>query len=63
MTPTYANAHYLAEPDWLYAHLDNDLRIIDARFDVRARVDGTFEEASGRADYLEGHIPPTSIVA
>ncbi len=58
MTSTYPNPHYLAEPDWLHAHLeDDDLRIIDARFDVRVRADGTFEEVPGRADYLAGHIP------
>lgn len=57
MTPNYPNARYLAETDWLHEHVDDDdLCVIDARFDVRAREDGTYEEVSGHADYLAGHI-------
>lgn len=63
MTPAYPNAHYLAEPHWLHSHLDgDDVRVIDARFDVRARADGTFEAVSGRADYRAGHIPGAQFV-
>lgn len=54
MTSSYPNAHFLAEPDWLHAHLnDEDLCIIDARFNMRVRADGVFDEVSGRSDYLE----------
>jgi thiosulfate/3-mercaptopyruvate sulfurtransferase len=57
MTSTYPNTRYLAEADWLNDHIDDDdLCVIDARYDVRARADGTFEEVSGHADYLAGHI-------
>jgi thiosulfate/3-mercaptopyruvate sulfurtransferase len=57
MMPTYPNAGYLAEADWLHEHIDDDdLCVIDARYDVRVREDGTFEEVSGHADYLAGHI-------
>jgi thiosulfate/3-mercaptopyruvate sulfurtransferase len=63
VTPGYPNAKFLAETDWLSAHLDDDdVRVIDARFGVRAREDGTFEEVSGRADYLNGHIPGAQFV-
>ena len=63
MTSAYVNARHLAEPDWLIAHLgDDDLRVIDARFDVRARTDGRFEEVPGRADYASGHIPGAQFV-
>ncbi len=35
-TPNYPNARYLAESEWLHAHInEGDVRIIDARFDVR----------------------------
>jgi len=63
VTSGYANSRYLAEADWLRSHLsDADLRVIDARFDVRARAAGSFEEVSGRADYLAGHIPGAQFV-
>ncbi len=63
MRPTYPNGRYLAETEWLSAHLDDDdLRVIDARYDVRAGADGGLEEVSGRADYLAGHIPGAQFV-
>lgn len=63
MMPAYPNARYLAETDWLSARLsDDDLRIIDARCDVRAREDGTFEQVSGRDAYLAGHIAGAQFV-
>ncbi len=59
----YPNADLLAEADWLHTHLeDDDVRVIDARFNVRAREDGTFEQVAGRADYLEGHIQGAQFV-
>ncbi len=60
---SYPNAHYLAEPDWLNAHInDNDVCVIDARFDLRVREDGSLEEVSGRDDFLVGHIPGAQFV-
>ncbi len=63
MMPGYPNASLLAEADWLNAHIaDEDLRVIDARFDFQWRKDGTFEEISGRTDYAAGHIPGAQFV-
>jgi len=63
MSRYYPNSQYLAETDWLFAHIDDeDLRIIDARFHMRAREDGTLERVSGHADYLAGHIPGAQFV-
>ncbi len=62
-TSRYPNAHYLAEPDWLGIHInDDDVRVIDARFDVRVRADGSLEEVSGYADFLVEHIPGAQFV-
>ena len=53
--PAYPNAHYLAEPDWMHAHIDDeDVRVVDARFDVHARADGTFEEVSAAPIIWQG---------
>jgi len=63
VTPAYPNAEFLAEADWLSAHLeDGDVRVIDTRFGVRTREDGTFEQVSGHADYLKGHIQSAQFV-
>jgi len=63
MMSDYPNAHFLAETVWLNAHIgDDDLCVIDARFDVRAREDGSFEEVSGHAAYLAGHIQGAQFV-
>ncbi len=63
MTKPYPNARFLAEPDWLAAHLnDADVRVIDARFDVVAQADGTFREVPGRTGYRQGHIPGAQFV-
>ncbi len=58
MSTPFPNPQYLANLDWLHENLGaKDLRIIDARFDVRANADGTFSEVPGREDYEKGHIP------
>ncbi len=59
----YPNAHYLAEPDWLSSHLDDDeVRVIDARVDLRVQADGSLETLSGRDDFLTAHIPGAQFV-
>jgi thiosulfate/3-mercaptopyruvate sulfurtransferase len=63
MDETYPNAHYLADVDWLHGNLDREnVRIIDARFDVRIGKDGQFEEVPGREAYEQGHIPGAQFV-
>jgi len=63
MSPSYPNGSLLAEADWLSAHIDDeDMRVIDARFGVHVREDGTIEEVSGHSDYLAGHIPGAQFV-
>lgn len=60
---TYLNVSYLAEADWLHTHLeDPNLCVIDARYDVRVNADGRFQEISGRAGYLKGHIKGAQFV-
>lgn len=61
--PAYPNAEFLAEADWLRTHVeDDDVRVIDTRFGLRVRGDGSFEQFSGHADYLKGHIQGAQFV-
>jgi thiosulfate/3-mercaptopyruvate sulfurtransferase len=63
MNASYPNAQYLADIGWLHENLGSKaLRLIDARFDVRANEDGTFEEVPGREGYEQGHIPGAQFV-
>jgi thiosulfate/3-mercaptopyruvate sulfurtransferase len=63
MSTPYPNAHFIADVDWLHGHLGTkDLRIIDARFDVRVNADGSFAEVPGREGYEHGHIPGAQFV-
>ena len=63
MSTGYPNAQVLAETGWLHEHLDDERTvIIDARYDLRARDNGEFEEVPGLAGYQEGHIPGAQFV-
>ena len=60
---TYPNAHYLAEVDWLAAHLkDANVVVLDARFDVRTDAKGHYHEVAGRDGFLKGHIAGAQFV-
>ncbi len=63
MTLNYTDQHYLAEPEWLHRHLgDADVRVLDARFDVRTDAKGRYHEVAGRDGYLKGHIAGAQFV-
>ena len=55
---TYRHPEALASPEWLAGHLDDpSVRVLDARFDIRASTDGILEPLAQRDAYEEGHIP------
>lgn len=54
----HVNAHALASTEWLAENLQHpDLRVVDARFDVRPAAAGGLEAVAGRDGYTTGHIP------
>jgi thiosulfate/3-mercaptopyruvate sulfurtransferase len=61
---TFVNPQYLVETDWLERHLkDPDIRVVDCT----QYLPGYFENielstASGRENYLQGHIPGAAYV-
>ncbi len=59
----YPNEQYLADIQWLNSHLnDENVRVLDVRFDVRVNASGALEEVAGREDYMAGHIPGAQFV-
>jgi len=63
MNAKFPNADLLANVNWLQQNLgDQNLVVIDARFDVRANADGSFTEVHGRQGYEQGHIPGAQFV-
>ncbi|MHB8328498.1 MAG: sulfurtransferase [Acidimicrobiales bacterium] len=55
---TYRHPEALASPEWLADHLDDPaVRVVDARFDIRATADGALVPVAERDAYLEAHIP------
>src|SRR5664280_3693209 len=55
---TYRHPEALASPQWLADHLDDpSVRVVDARFDVRASSEGVLEAVADRDAYIEAHIP------
>ncbi|MGF2944392.1 sulfurtransferase [Mycobacterium sp. Lab-001] len=57
-TVTYRNPEALATPEWLAEHLDDpSVRVVDARFAIRAAAEGTLVGAGERDAYREAHIP------
>lgn len=55
---TYRNPEVLATPEWLAQHLDDpSVRVVDARFAIRAATKGTLVGVAGRDVYREAHIP------
>lgn len=54
----YAHPEALATTEWLADHLDDpSIRVVDARFSVRATGDGTLEAVAERDAYRAAHIP------
>ena len=54
----YAHPEALASPPWLAEHLDDpSVRVVDARFNLRATPEGGLEGVAERQAYGEGHIP------
>lgn len=54
----YKHPEALATTEWLAAHLDDpSVRVVDARYDVRATSGGSFQGVSGKKAYEQGHIP------
>ena len=54
----YKHPEALATTEWLAAHLDDpSVRVVDARYYVRATSRGSFRGLSGRKAYGQGHIP------
>ncbi|WP_293057165.1 sulfurtransferase [Mycobacterium sp.] len=57
-TATYRHPEALATAGWLADHLDDPtIRVVDARFTVRAGTDGTLEAVSEHDAYRKAHIP------
>lgn len=55
---SYGHPEALASPQWLADHLDDQsVRVVDARFDLRATSEGVLEAVAGRDAYGEAHIP------
>lgn len=60
---TYPNDSYLAQVRWLHDHAyDENICILDARYDVQTRADGSYKEVSGSDAFLKGHIPTAQFV-
>lgn len=58
MATGYKHPEALATTEWLAEHLDDpSVRVVDARYDVRATSGGSFRAVSGRTAYEQGHIP------
>lgn len=56
--PAYVHPEALATSEWLAAHLhDPSVRVVDARFDLRAGSDGSLEPHPEREAYTAGHVP------
>ncbi len=54
----YRHPEALASTQWLADHLgDSSVRVLDARYDVRATSAGSMEAVSGREAHGQGHIP------
>jgi len=57
-TVTYRHPEALATVEWLAEHLDDPtIRVVDARFTIRATTDGTLEAVGEQDAYREAHIP------
>jgi len=55
---TYRHPEALASPQWLADHLeDPSVRVVDARFDLRATAEGVLEAVAERDAYSKAHIP------
>ncbi|HUY22496.1 MAG TPA: sulfurtransferase [Acidimicrobiales bacterium] len=55
---TYRHPEALASPQWLADHLeDPSVRVVDARFDLRATSEGVLVAVAERDAYGEAHIP------
>jgi len=55
---SYAHPEALATTEWLAEHLDDPtLRVVDARFSIRATVDGALEAVAERDAYGSAHVP------
>ena len=55
---TYQHPEALASSQWLADHLEDPLvRVVDARFDLRATSEGVLEAVAERDAYSEAHIP------
>ncbi len=51
---TYRHPEALASPQWLADHLeDPSVRVVDARFDLRATSEGVLEAVAERDAYSE----------
>ena len=54
----YAHPESLVSPSWLVDRQSEPrLRVIDARFEIRASASGGMEPRAGRHDYDAAHIP------
>lgn len=55
---SYVNPHYLLEPEWLAAHLeDPDLRLLDCRVDMTLNQAGGLDFTPARQAWEQAHIP------
>jgi len=55
---TYRHPEALASAEWLAEHLDDpSVRVVDARFNIRATPEGALEAVAERDAYGEAHIP------
>jgi thiosulfate/3-mercaptopyruvate sulfurtransferase len=54
----YAHPESLVTPSWLAKRLNEaDLRVVDARFQIRPGANGRPEPTAGRSDYEKAHVP------
>jgi thiosulfate/3-mercaptopyruvate sulfurtransferase len=54
----YAHPESLVSPSWLVERLDEpQLRVVDARFEIRPGPDGRLRPTAGRSEFESGHVP------